>query len=267
MINESKSSYALITGASLGIGKAIAFELAAKNHNLILVALPGRELEQTAVELRLKFSVDVLDFGVDLTREETPEEIYDFVQSRKISINILINNAGRGTSGMFHRSDRELNNYMVKLNNMAMVGISHLFINMLLAQPEAWIMNVSSMEATLPLPYKTVYTATKAFIYAFSLALNEELKGTNVSVCVLCPGGVLTTEDGLKRAKSMGWKAKIMIKSPDFVAKKAISDMFKGKLVSIPGIVPYAIVKIMKLFPTKLKMKTLEKVFRAYKDH
>jgi short-subunit dehydrogenase len=265
--DNKKTDYALITGASHGIGKAMAFELADRGHNLVLVALQGKELDETSEELRSSYDVDIQDFGVDLTREESADEIFEFVQSKGITLNILINNAGIGSSGMFHRSDRDLNNYIIRLNNQALMNITYHFINSLIEQPKAWIMNVSSMEATLPLPYKTVYTATKAFIYAFSLALGEELKDTSVSVSVLCPGSVLTSEGGLMRYKAMGKRAKLFMKSPEFVAKNAIQGMLDGKTVIIPGIVPYSVVKIMKLLPTKLRMKILEKVFRAYKDH
>jgi len=109
------------------------------------------------------------------------------------------------------------------------------------------IMNVSSMEGTLPLPYKAVYTATKAFTYAFSLALHEELKGTSVSVSVLCPGAVPTTEDGIKRMKSMGRRAKLLVSTAEFVSRKAVEGMLKGKRIIIPGTMENVVVKVLEL--------------------
>lgn len=262
----NSESYALITGASLGIGREIAIELAKRNINLILVALPGKELEDVSESLKKNYNIRVYVLGIDLTVEEAPKEVFEFVQSKNISINILINNAGLGASGMFYKSDQNRNSHMIKLNNLALVNITHHFIHMLMDQPRAYIMNVSSMEATLPLPYKSVYTATKGFIYSFSLALGEELKETNISMSVLCPGPVITNEEGKLRAVAMGKRSKILMKMPDFVAKKAVEGMFRKKLVIIPGIIPHATVKIAKLFPTKLKMKILERIFRAYKN-
>lgn len=122
------------------------------------------------------------------------------------------------------------------------------------------------MEATLPLPYKSVYTGTKSFIYSFSLALREELAGSRVSVSVLCPGPVLTNAEGLKRIEAHGKRARMVMLMPEEVAKTALSQLLKGKAVIVPGKINLAIVKCMKLFPTGLKMKLLERVFRVYRD-
>ena len=123
------------------------------------------------------------------------------------------------------------------------------------------------MEATLPLPYKSVYTGTKNFIYAFSLALREELAHSSIKVAVLCPGPVLTNPDGLKRMNAHGKRAKMVMLMPADVARIAIEKLLKGTGVIVPGKINWTIVKIMKLFPTNFKMKILERVFRVYRDH
>jgi short-subunit dehydrogenase len=125
-------------------------------------------------------------------------------------------------------------------------------------------MNTSSMEATLPLPYKAVYTGTKNFVYSFSLALNQEIRKFGVKMSILCPGPVLTNEGGLKRIQAQGGKAKLLLLMPEEVARVGVKNMLKGMLIINPGKMNWWITKIQKLIPTRLKMRILEKIFRAY---
>ena len=146
-----------------------------------------------------------------------------------------------------------------------MVSLTYLFLDMLKSHPRANIINLSSMEATLPLPYKVTYTATKSFVYAFSLALREELMPTNVRVGVVCPGPVVTNEEGMQRMKAHGWRGKLMSMTADEVADTVYQGIQKDKQVIIPGVLPTLIVKFLSLVPPKPKMKILEKIFRVYK--
>ena len=264
---ETSSYYTLITGASHGIGKAFCHEFARRGHNLFMVALPDNRLISTERELKENYNVRIYTMGIDMTRENAAKSIYNFAISNEIRINHLINNAGIGSGGLFANSNYELNTHIMRLNNQAMVELTHIFLPSLIKQSPSYILNMSSMEATLPLPYKSVYTATKNFIYSFSLALSEELRPNMVKVSIVCPGAVLTNEDGLKRIESMGWRARLLLKMPDEVASISIKQMYRGKRVIIPGIVPYLIIRIMHFLPLSLKMKILEKIFRNYKDH
>ncbi|NNC95773.1 MAG: SDR family NAD(P)-dependent oxidoreductase [Chitinophagales bacterium] len=259
--------YALVTGGSMGIGKALAAELASRGHHIVLVALDSPELYETASFLQKKFEVDVQTIAEDLTSKDGPLRIFETCKSRDLNVNILINNAGTGNSGLFEENRLEEYLNIIDLNNRAMVQMTYHFIRDLKNQEQAFILNTSSMEATLPLPYKAVYTATKNFIYAFSVALNEELKhNSNVKVSVLCPGSVITNAAGNERIKAQGAKSKIIILSAEKVAAIAIKGLFKGKRMIIPGVGPWFIVRAMGLLPDSLKLKILEKIFRAYKD-
>ena len=261
--------HTLITGASSGIGKAMAIECAKLGMDVILVALDTPELSQTAQEINHNYQVQVNYLGLDLTAPDAPGKVYQWSTRLGLKVNTLINNAGLGNSGLFESN--ELNQYLriINLNNRAMVELTYLYIKDLKSQGNGYILNVSSMEATLPLPYKAVYTGSKSFIYAFTLALREELKGTGISATVLCPGSVLTNEDGYRRIQAHGNKGKLfkrlMITYPEIVAKRAIQGMLAGRQVIIPNKAPWAIVKFMKLMPTSLKMRILEKIFRVYK--
>ncbi len=258
-------NYVLITGASQGIGRAMAQECAQRGLNLLLVALDEPALYSLSEEIRGQYGVLTDSLGIDLTEEDAPERVYAWSKQQNYRVNALINNAGFGRGGLFEKIDlREYNN-MMRLNNQALVGLTYHFLPDLQQLPWARIMNMSSMEATLPLPYKSVYTGTKNFIYTFSLALREELKTTNIRVSAVCPGPTLTNEDGLKRIKAQGKRAQLLLMMPEQVAPIAIEGMLRGQAVIIPGYFNKTIMRLMSLVPTPLKMSILERIFRRYK--
>ena len=264
---QSYDKYTLVTGASHGIGKALCDEFANLGQNLFMVALPDEDLKDAVNDIKTNFSIKVKSLGIDLTRKDAPSMIFNYTREQKFKVNVLVNNAGLGSGGLFKNSNMELNSHIMMLNNHSMVGLTHYFIRDLIELSPSYILNISSMEATLPLPYKTVYTGTKNFIYSFSLALGEELKQDKVKVVVVCPGSVVTNEDGMKRIKAMGWKAKLIVKTPDEVAKTIVKKMYKGSRVIIPGFFPKFIMRVMHFVPLSLKMIILERIFRSYKDH
>ncbi len=256
--------YTLITGGSQGIGRALSMECAKGGQNLIIVALPNEHLENTAAEIRTAHSVEVLTLGIDLSKENAALEVFEWCKKNNYSVNILINNAGFGRSGWFEQLPLSTYQTMISLNNRALFEMCHYFIPVLKEKAPAYLMNMSSLEAYLPTPYKAAYTATKHFVYAFTLALHEELKPFNVHAAVLCPGSVLTNEDGLKRIQSMGAAAKMVVMMPEPVAEKAITALFKKRSIIVPGSVNKFIVFISKLIPIRRKMRLLEKIFRSY---
>lgn len=257
-------TYTLITGGSNGIGKAMAQYSAKQGDNLLIIALDEPQLYETGKFLRASYPIQVHCFGVDLTHEGAPERIVEWCKENGYKVDKLINNAGFGRSGYFYKIDLQQQLSMMKLNNEVLVKLTYLFLPSMLELPKAYIMNMSSIEANMPNPYKAVYTGTKNFVYAFTLALREELKNTNIKVSVLCPGPTITNEDGLKRIQSQGKRAKVLIMMPDPVAKQAIDGMLEGRQVIVPGWTNSMINRIMYLLPTKLKMSILERIFRNY---
>ena len=263
---QESSIYTLVTGSSHGIGRAMAEECARKGYNLLLVALDQPNLEETASGIAEQYGVRTHFLGLDLTKENAPERVYEWCQSNGFVVDRLINNAGFGRSGYFHKINMSEYLPMMKLNNEVLVKLTYFFLPDMIKLPKAAIMNMSSIEANMPNPYKAVYTGTKNFVYAFSLALREELNDTNVSVSVLCPGPTLTNEDGLKRVQAQGWRAKVLLMMPDDVAKAAISGMDRGVQVIIPGWRNGLLNRIMYVMPTKTKMTIMERIFRKYKE-
>ncbi|MEL6393301.1 MAG: SDR family NAD(P)-dependent oxidoreductase [Bacteroidota bacterium] len=261
---EKSSKYALISGGSQGIGKAIAEECLKQGLGVAILALPNEHLQEAAKELSQLGSVHTL--GIDLTSENAIDQIDNWLNELGIEIHYLVNNAGFGRSGRFEEIDFKQYEIMVPLNNFVMVDLTYHMLPRLKAS-RGGILNVSSMEATLPIPYKAVYTGTKAFIYNFSLALREELRPFGISVSALCPGPTLTNEDGLKRVQAKGKQAQLLLKMPDQVAKPAVAGMISGKAVIIPGWLPTLIVRVMYFIPRPLRLRILEKIFREYRDN
>ncbi|NJN27641.1 MAG: SDR family NAD(P)-dependent oxidoreductase [Cyclobacteriaceae bacterium] len=259
-----KDEFALITGASLGIGREMAKELARRQINTLLVALDGPELKETEKFISEHYETRVDSLAADLTDPESAQRIYDWCKSNNYKVSILINNAGFGEGGAFEAIPLERYFKMIDLNNKAYIALIHLFLPEMKKRKHGHIMNTSSMEATLPLPYKAVYTGTKNFIYAYSLALNEEIRRFGVKISILCPGPVLTNEGGLKRIQSQGNKAKLILMMPDVVARVAIRNMLGGMLIINPGKMNWWVTKVAKLIPTRLKMRIMERIFRVY---
>lgn len=260
-------NFTLITGASMGIGRAFAMASAARGFNLILVALPDGQLAEVQTEILSKWKVKVLTFTVDLTQEDAVKALFDFCIEKQLSIDGLINNAGIGTGGRFENISLEKQLQIIDLNNKVLIRMCHYFLPLLKLQEKAYILNMSSMEANLPLPYKAVYTGSKNFVYAYSLALREELKSGPVTVSVVCPGPVVTNAEGLQRMKAHGSRAKLVVLMPDEVAEIGLKGLLKGKTIIIPGKINWVLVKLSRLFPTTTKMRLLERLFRVYSTH
>ena len=227
--------YTLITGAGAGIGKALAMECASRKMNLLIVSLPGEELETTVDEIKTKYKTECHGFGIDLSRPESFCKVYQWVTENNFHINILINNVGVGSKGDFEHTKTFFYEKQLQLNIHAATMLTHLFLTELKANAPSHIMNTGSMGGFFIIPGKTVYSASKAYIYFFSRSLRLELKQHNVIVSVLCPGGTDSNENTIAINKELKGIAKRSILMPEHVAKEAIDKMLKGKARIIPG--------------------------------
>lgn len=256
--------YTLITGSSMGIGRALAEECASRGRNVLLVALEGPELHQTAQEIREKYQVEAHPLGIDLTESNAAQQVFIWAQDKSFSVDMLINNAGFGRGDYLEMIPLGVYQTMLRLNNQVMFELTYHFLPQLKSQEKAYILNTSSMEGLMPMPVKTAYSATKHFVTAFSLALREELAETKISVSALCPGPVLTNEDGLKRIQSNGWKAKLVLMYPHQVAPLAIEGLLKGKRIIIPGVVNKVLIGLNNALPLGLRMRMLRRVGKGF---
>lgn len=255
-----KKQYTLITGASMGIGRALAEECAQRGRNVLMVALDGPELHTAASEIRQKYGVETHPLGIDLTTVDAPLKVYTWCQENGYIVDMLINNAGFGLGDILDLVPIGVYQKMLRLNNQVMFELTYHFLPHLKQLDKAYILNTSSMEGLMPMPFKAAYTATKHFVTAFSLSLREELAETGVSVSALCPGPVVTNEDGLKRIQRSGRKAKLVVMHPHQVAPIAINGLFNGKRIIIPGVMNQLMIVLNNVLPLSIRMKLLRKI-------
>jgi len=243
----------------------MAYECAARKYNVLLISNDEDCLYQVCDDIQKTTGVQSHCFAIDLMEEGAPTKVLEWIKQNGYSINILINNVGLGKGGIFTTMSLKDIHHMLVLNNRVMIDMTYLFVPELQKNEKSFMLNTSSLEATLPLPYKAVYTATKNFIYAFSLAVGQELKFQGLHVTVLCPGPVLTNAEGLSRMQAHGIRSKILMMYPEQVAHIAIKGMLKHKKVIVPGFINSVLFKLGSLLPTSVKMNLLEKLFRVYK--
>jgi uncharacterized protein len=228
-MGDPKKGWALVTGASGGIGLQIARELASRKFNLVLVARSGDKLKQAAVELAGRYGVQALAMAEDLGRPGAGGEVHGELTARGLEVEVLVNNAGFGTAGPFTETDLASELEMIQLNISALTELAKLFVKDMAARGRGRVLNVASTAAFQPGPFMAVYYATKAYVLSFSEALAYELKGTGVTVTALCPG---PTRTGFDARADMGDSP--LFKSPlvqdaATVARRGVEGMLKGK--------------------------------------
>jgi len=166
-MSNPKKTYTLITGAGSGIGRALAVDAARRGWNLILTALPEEDLDQLSEKLKKEYKIDVKFFEIDLTKQEAPLKVFLWCQNQCLNVNRLVNNAGIISSGRpFEEDSYTFYEKMMGVNVVAVTLLTRVFLPELKKHSHAGILNVGSTGSFVPFPYKTVYGATKSFIYS-----------------------------------------------------------------------------------------------------
>ena len=249
-INNNKT--VLITGASSGIGYELSKLFAQTGYNLVLVARDKQRLEKLANELKNDFGISTKVVPKDLSIPESPDEIFTELKQDNIHIDILVNNAAIGVYGVFATTELKDELKMIRVNLISLTCLTKLFLPAMLKRKSGKIMNVSSCGSSLPLPYESIYGATKAYVTSFSETIAEELMGTGVTVTALCPG--VTRTEFIKRAQlPEDLKAfKHFVMDAKTVAEIGYKALMKGKRIVIPGTINKLSLFIMKFMPRKM---------------
>lgn len=255
---------ALITGASCGIGEAFARELATRGNDLILVARSQDKLDLLANDLSNKHQIKTIVITQDLTEPAAGQAVFDAVQAQGLTVDLLINNAGFGDYGAF--GDRPLSKMMamVQLNISAVVELTGLFLPLMQARKAGAIINLSSIAGFQPIPYMSVYAATKAFVLNFSEALWSENKDLGVKIMAVCPGP--TESKFYDRAdfpdSATGLNSMTMA-SAEKVVKESLKALEKGQShVVAGGFANQIIVTLPRLVPRDLLVDLVGKQFK-----
>jgi uncharacterized protein len=224
--------WALVTGASAGIGRTLAAELAAGGANLALTARRADRLVSLAGELSARHGIRAEVFPADLTQKQSPDDLFRFTQEKQLPIDILINNAGVGAYGEFYTMELHRLLDMVQVNVAAVVHLTHLFVPPMVARGSGYVMIVSSTAAFQPVPYLSTYGATKGFDLLFAEAIAEELRDNGVHVCALCPG---STESEFQQVAGQPKRALRRKETAEKVARVGLTALAEGKSSVISG--------------------------------
>jgi uncharacterized protein len=255
--------YAIVTGASNGLGKSFAFELASNKINLILIDLNGTGLPRLSAFIRRNFDVDVVHFEMDLTQVANYDFMFQKLVCKDVQASILINNAGIGNWSLFREKTNTFYKTQIELNVLAPVLLARLFLEQINHQRPSYILNVGSLGGTFIVPRKQVYGATKSFISYFTKCLRFELSNTNTRVCLLSAGGINTKPELLILNHSLKGISKATILEPEVVAKYAIRGLLKGKKEIVPGGVNKLLVQLNYLLPPFFKEYLLKIQLRS----
>jgi len=262
MRNAYQGKYVIVTGASLGLGKAIAEKLASEGCNLILLSLPEENLSSCCDKLGMDYGIRTLYYETDLRDEDNILEFANWALSQNVEIAGLVNNAGIGGSSFFDKTKLVNIDDMILINIRALTLMTRLFVPELKLREKSFVLNVSSIAAFKPMPFKTVYPASKAYVYSFSVGLGEELRKSPVQVSVLHPGPMDTSEENAGRIDKHGFLGKLVHLRVDEVAEIGVNQLLSGKTVIIPGIYNKICIRLLKTIPRRIAMPILSKVLR-----
>jgi uncharacterized protein len=251
--------WAMVTGASAGIGWSLAEQLAAAGAHLVLTARRINRLQELASELSSKHGVRTEVFAADLSRAEAPGAIHGFTAGKGIEVELLVNNAGFGVYGNFHESPPDRLLEMVQVNCSAVVDLTRRYAPEMVQRRRGDIMIVASTAAFQPVPFISAYAATKAFDLMFAEGIAEELRPFGVHVCALCPGST-TTE--FQQVANQPDRAFRVAQTADQVAKAGLEGLAKGKSLVISGARNRLMVESQRLAPRGFVAKMAAKMMR-----
>jgi short-subunit dehydrogenase len=246
--------WALVTGASAGIGVALARELARSGAKLILTARRKDRLESLAAELAA-LGTEVRIVLADLTDRTAPQAIYDATVAQGLEVEVLINNAGLGQYGEFHSIDLTQELSQIQVNCEAVVHLTRLFVPAMVVRKRGWIMILASTASFQPVPFLSTYAATKGFDRFFALGLAEELAPTGVKVSALCPGPTESEFFEVAGANKFPGAKKMndrKIQSAQEVARLGLEALIQGKRTKIPYFKGWSTAQMVRFLPVGL---------------
>jgi uncharacterized protein len=259
MSAEWKGKWALVTGASAGIGRALAEELARGGTNLVLTARREDRLRRLAQELSAKHRIQAEIFVANLTQPAAPEAILQYTREKGRVIDLLVNNAGFGQYGALHSTETDRLLQMVQVNCTAVLHLTRLFVPAMVARRSGDVLIVASTAAFQAVPYISTYAATKAFDLYLAEGLAEELQPHGIRVCALCPG---TTTSEFHEIAGHPAHSRGREQSAETVARNGLKALAAGKSYVISGLGNYLGAHGERLVPRRLVTRIAAKMFR-----
>jgi len=259
-----ENSYALVTGACGGLGRAFSAECARMGMHLVLVDLPGKGLEKLSLYLQENFLVETVVIAADISTLAGCNRVFAECRSKNLPLSILINNAAVGGTFLFQERTADFYQQQVTLNVLAPILLIRLFLDQFKNSPgPTYILNIASMAGFFPLPGKQVYGASKSFIISFTRSLRLELEEHGIHLSVLCPGGINTTLQQVLMHRKCGRISRLTILQPEQVARQALRRMLQGQEVIVPGLCNRLLLYLRKLIPASLTKKLKARQMRS----
>ncbi|MBI4471666.1 MAG: SDR family oxidoreductase [Acidobacteria bacterium] len=240
--------WAIITGASSGLGKALALEFAAGGFNLLLTGRNETALKEVAEDCAARHDVETDIVAVDLAQPESIDQFVTTIQSKPRHYEVLVNNAGFGIHGDFASSAIDQNVQLLNVQLTAALKLTKALLPSMIARRSGKILNIASVYAFAPVPFQSVYSASKAFLLSFSSSLRNELAGTGVTVTVFCPG-VIQTE--FRTRAQIGEKNKTSGMTAEAAAGIAYRETLRGQHIVVPGFFNQAFVFVSRHLPVR----------------
>lgn len=253
-----RNKLAVVTGASSGIGKAYAKELAARGCHVVLAARSKDKLDAMAREINRQYGVQAYALACDLSKANAPRQLAEQIFELGLSVDILINNAGVGTYGRFEEIDPKREQEEILLNTAALVDLTHRLLPDMLRRKDGVIVNVASMAAFMPCAYSAVYGGTKAFVLSFSEALWAETRGRGIRVLALCPGATETGFFDGVGSEEMGAGQKLS--TPEKVVQAGFRGIDQGRSYIIDGRSNYFMALMIRLFSRRRVALIMERM-------
>ena len=273
-MNSYKGKLALVTGASTGIGYAIAKELAVRGANLIISATTRSEDKLHELSSEIKYiGAECHIFLEDLSRLNSGRSLYDQIKLQNLHVDLLVNNAGYGRWGTFHEVEMDDYAEMIQLNITSLTELSHLYIPDMIEKGEGGVINVGSVASLTPVPYSSVYAATKAYVLSFSEGLRYEYRNENVKIMALLPGATVSNFGQVATAKSDKLRERLnkrtkrsaagtVFQTSHEVAIECLDGFAKNKQFIIPGKGNRRTALITKLMPRTKVLNTVGNLFK-----
>ena len=254
---DNELGYAVVTGASKGLGRELALELARRGYPTLLVS-STEAVHAVRDEITRQYPVDCQSFTVNLSDEEESRRWAEEIAGN-YPVSILVNNVGTGGSRAFETADMDYLLRILHLNVLCTTILTKSLMDNLKQHTPAHILNIGSMAGFTPTAYKTVYPASKSFVHAFSKGLREELRGSDVTVTLAAPGAMATNPEITQRIEKQGFFGRATLKSTSDIARKYVDGMLRGKRLIILNPLSYLLTKII---PERWRVRLLSRIVK-----
>lgn len=251
----------LITGASSGIGKALAERFAGDRADLVIVARRQERLESLAAELTKRYGVAVRPIALDLASPGAAQNLYDQLQGDGVQVDVVVNNAGIGFKGDFSDLSLAQHEAVMQLNMVALTQLARLWLPEMITRRRGGVLNVASNSAFQPGPGMAVYFASKAYVLSLTEALAEELRGSGVTATCLAPGMTITEFQG-KAGMSQALIAKVPNRTPEWIAEVGHRAFRQGRVVVVPGLAEKTGAFMTRLAPRPILRRSVRQMLK-----